>query len=538
MDSSSSRDRSILKKLSPCIVEAKLRSSESLAIDLKRFYELVSPRYENFHNLLQSGLRSGKGLDVSLTEGYEEFNRIIESHIAIILENAHINQTDFVEAISTSLDQNDPIATSLLKLAYSDSHDTMITFCEMMEEKFQSIYKDCESSGINGRQYDIEVALQKSNRDVDRQATISSMSHSNRNIWNHVRVLWDIENIPVTKRHGTLATIDKLHKFLEIEGLYGINVDTRITVFYNPDKSNVSKKVIKDLDKFNVEIVWISKKREDADRKIGQRIIQDMNVLSPSNSSFVIISSDADFRHDIEMLVQKGYSAYIIHNAKNLSTQSLDMFATKSFRWEDITNLDEDKGICSKKRRKKRKGKIDPSCDSDNFPTISSNESVSDAIQSRLQKVEINEQLEYIDSASTDIDQPFKIIGWVTATCIRWKGCYGFLAVEKSDILRLVDSSPSLRQDVVSYLYSLKNIIAPSSECDTTNMNINGPKYSSAFSGLNFVRVYCHHSCLQSPDITDHKKSQLTRGENITCEVMLGSRGLRAHQVVRNAEIS
>lgn len=40
----------------------------------------------------------------------------------------------------------------------------------------------------------------------------------------------------------------------------------------------MSKQTINELDKAAVELVWVSSKREDADRKLGMRISQEMQV--------------------------------------------------------------------------------------------------------------------------------------------------------------------------------------------------------------------------------------------------------------------
>jgi hypothetical protein len=40
----------------------------------------------------------------------------------------------------------------------------------------------------------------------------------------------------------------------------------------------VSARDIGDLDKAAVELVWVSGKREDADRKLGHRVHQEMQV--------------------------------------------------------------------------------------------------------------------------------------------------------------------------------------------------------------------------------------------------------------------
>ena len=82
---------------------------------------------------------------------------------------------------------------------------------------------------------------------------------------------------------------------MERIGLCGSGIDSRITVFFNPGNRSIAKAVIEDLDKAAVEMVsilylikyiylktclkvWVSAKREDADRKLGIRINNEMKV--------------------------------------------------------------------------------------------------------------------------------------------------------------------------------------------------------------------------------------------------------------------
>ena len=96
--------------------------------------------------------------------------------------------------------------------------------------------------------------------------------------------------------------MSKLRKFLKEKGLVASGVDTRITAFFNPNGGCVSQKVVGELDMSGVELVWVSQKREDADRKLGLRISQEIQVLSPSHTTFIIISSDQDFRGHMQLL--------------------------------------------------------------------------------------------------------------------------------------------------------------------------------------------------------------------------------------------
>jgi hypothetical protein len=86
----------------------------------------------------------------------------------------------------------------------------------------------------------------------------------------------------------------------------------------------------------------VSSKREDADRKLGLRINQEMMVLPHAETTFVIISSDQDFRHYYQLLNSAGYEVVVVHNAGPGPcakwVQVLEMHAHKAYRWCDIMN--------------------------------------------------------------------------------------------------------------------------------------------------------------------------------------------------------
>ena len=124
-----------------------------------------------------------------------------------------------------------------------------------------------------------------------------------------VRVLWDIENVPIPSQVDTLVALARLQSWLQVHGLGGSGVDTRITTVYCPGKvgrffNNGTAHV---LDKAGVEQVFCSRKVEDADRKILHRLYQEAVVLTPAESAFVIISGDLDFNPAVGFLIARGF---------------------------------------------------------------------------------------------------------------------------------------------------------------------------------------------------------------------------------------
>lgn len=155
-----------------------------------------------------------------------------------------------------------------------------------------------------------------------------------------VRVLWDIENIGVPSNLGGVRTVERIKSFLKGHELVGPGIDTRTTVFFNPNK--ITDNVVRALDSAAVELIWINRKQEGADRKIVLRISQEMAVLSPQNTSFVLISSDRDFICQIQLLASAGYKIYVIHNAQHDDCKlALEMHATESFKWVDVIGVAE-----------------------------------------------------------------------------------------------------------------------------------------------------------------------------------------------------
>jgi hypothetical protein len=157
-----------------------------------------------------------------------------------------------------------------------------------------------------------------------------------------VRVLWDLENIRESKREGGMNAVSKIRDFLKDKGFAG-GSDIRVTAFSNPENCPVSHKTIEELDKGGVELVWVAAKRGGADRKLGLRISQEMHMLRDhANTTFVIISSDQNFRHHMQVLMNAGYTVIIIHKAPPGNwTKSLEMCATAAYHWDrDVLEKD------------------------------------------------------------------------------------------------------------------------------------------------------------------------------------------------------
>ena len=298
---------------SPHVIESKLRNDILFQEKMDHLYALHSPRFQSFQSRFLND-QSGKGFDVQMNSAFVEFLELLESTIESYLMEIDISITSFIKAIEYHSIHNDTSVAYFL-LYFSSFHD-FEDFGIMMEKKCSELYPSSK---------------------LDEEKIQNDDMKSNNSSQYFVRVLWDIENIRVQKEKGGLNTVDDLTKFFRQKGLFGNGIDTRITAFFNPGKSGLSKKVVEELDRASVELVYVSSKREDADRKLGHRLSQEVSVLKPIKTTFIIISSDQDFRHQIQELVNAGYKVIIIHDAESgKHTQTLEMYATESFCWRDI----------------------------------------------------------------------------------------------------------------------------------------------------------------------------------------------------------
>jgi acetolactate synthase regulatory subunit len=467
---------------SPFIVESKIRNDVDLKEKLAIFYRSASPRFANFQENTKKGAQTGSGIELSLYDSYDEYSRIIENYISSLLAAINISPTSFAKAVEHHYNEDNESVMILLKFIYCLKEHHFIDFCLMMESKFLELYSHKASS------------VQQSQ--ASSTAVVIETKPSAHQLTKHVRVLWDIENIPISKKQGGLTVVSKLQQFFASQGLHGPGIDYRITAFFNPEKSKIRAKVIRELDRANVELVWVSKKREDADRKLTTRIYQDLEILTdPSHTTFIIISSDQDFRHVLTMLTQRGYQTIVIHNASPSSSneKSLEMPAILSVRWLDIINA------------------------TASTPKIQIYPAIIENVDAPADMNLTNE-----DNGDASQRSSKSALGWITARCIRWRGCYGFLVAEKSTILNLVELKPALRQDVMSYLHSLQQ---PSTTRADDNSNT---RYDDTF------RIYCHHSSLKRSDgILGDVKRSIHRGETVQALIELADRGIRAVDIIR-----
>jgi hypothetical protein len=86
-----------------------------------------------------------------------------------------------------------------------------------------------------------------------------------------VRAFWDMERAPLPAGMSVLSIITDLQRLLanRIRSLSGSGVDLRITVFLRPDSGRVSEFFMNELKVIEVDMILVSKDKEDFNRKIG-----------------------------------------------------------------------------------------------------------------------------------------------------------------------------------------------------------------------------------------------------------------------------
>eukprot|EP01032_Pedospumella_encystans_P008315 gene8315-9887_t len=236
------------------------------------------------------------------------------------------------------------------------------------------------------------------------------------------RVLWDLENVQVSAALGGIKTVMQLQDFLKKQDLMGPGVDTRITAFFNPFNRHISKKVIEELNKASVELVCASSKREDADRKLGIRINQEMQLLNPALTTFVIISSDQDFRQHMQLMSNAGYKVVIVHDAKHESWRNtLEMHASLSFEWGQAVQVPASSDI---------NGEAVPQ--PNESPETNTKVPIHTKPQSKSDDATATPVLNNPNRGGRDPAKEALAVGWRVAVCQRWSSAFGFLLVDIS----------------------------------------------------------------------------------------------------------
>ena len=541
----SSCSLSELELVSPLVVESKLRASVKSEYDanypaseesVENQYILSNcPRFDNFRKNFAD--ESGKGIDIQCTIVHQEYISLIEEQteqkIFRYLFELKITEKKFVEAtanivnaknVDTNTDSSSQDAMTNLINHFANKYQDFEMFGNFMEDEFIKHFIKNDTS----------------------YSTVNEIGESKQ-----VRVLWDIENVCVPKRIGGMETVTRLIRHLTKENLAGPGIDCRITAFFNPQKNTLSENCMAQLDAAGVELLWISPKREEADRRLVNRIQQEIQVLKKPNleshasnaaaAAFVLITSDKDFRSQIQLLSSAGYHVYIIHQAQNPNwAQALELHALKGYNFAEIVGepLELENPSSTQNQiielnvgNNKIKG-LAAKMNSEivNAPFSTDQPAILTLPLLGGEKITVSSSRIYTDAIAV----PLKAI------CLRWKGAFGFLAVAvpavQGEVVVSYDNLPQSNSgNKVDYieLMGLKILKEGRADVDTdTNTDTNTNTNTHNSSRYHLVKVYANYSTLRLKP----KRKFLSRHEICMVSVVPASKGPRTACVWKGEE--
>ncbi len=160
-----------------------------------------------------------------------------------------------------------------------------------------------------------------------------------------IRILWDIENVALPKESSVCSIVRQLQVYVMTQARVGRDepFDMLVTAFMCPSKFHTTHAIanyIRLLDSACIEIIAVSEKREDADRKLVARAQRESRVLPPSDTVFAIVSSDKDFCPLYASLRSLGFRVIVVHCATTLEWEdSLSLYAHVCVQWNDIIKV-------------------------------------------------------------------------------------------------------------------------------------------------------------------------------------------------------
>lgn len=477
----------------------------------KNFLLTNCPRFRNFNSIYSYDLGYSVGeIDIQMHSVHLDFIELVEGEICKQFSDMGINEVRFLQVLEANLNSADETVQRL----YSElmKYRSFVEFGKMMNEKFTVLYGGSPDTGT-----------------VSSSGSLVLTSSTKV-----CRVLWDIENIPVNPNIGGLQTVIQLTNYLKLKGVTGEGIDTRISAFLNPFNKSIPKKVIEELNKASVELICASAKREDSDRKLGIRINQEMQLLNPACTTFVIISSDQDFRQHVQLLTNAGYKVIVIHEAKNDNWKNaLEMHATAGYDWSAVMNVPkidvaDDRPNALQTIRNK----------ADTVPKHAVGE-LTNEVPASNSKTRSPQGTAAAGGVVRDPALEAKAVGWRVAVCQRWASAFGFLLVdvshpEVSSTFTLASPRLLTRADIcIDRKGGRSTATAASSAGGVTDTAVSGTSEGAttvSVGGGELVRVYVHNCVLAYKDDTQAQR-MLRAGEYVLVRVELDVKGPRAAEV-------
>ena len=103
--------------------------------------------------------------------------------------------------------------------------------------------------------------------------------------------------------------------------------------------TGLPKHIQQALDLANVEQVFCGSKREDADRKIVDKLHMWAGLLPPKRTVYVVVSSDADFISAYRRLRASGARVVVLHTADTDGgrlAQGLALHTDEQYEWDHV----------------------------------------------------------------------------------------------------------------------------------------------------------------------------------------------------------
>jgi len=501
----------VMSECAPHIIDSVLRCL-NWDEEFNVFFRLHCPKFVNFRPELE--------MDCSLSASHTEFLSTLEStlmrQVQRVTCDPMIDSIRIFAAIGKNIRRAegftpDPLQTKVCSsiVEQLDRYMDFLQFGDMMRCKCEELYNS-ESSTALATVPSSGTALASSTDFSPAASTIG------RDGLKNVRVLWDIENVPVQRRLGGLETVKRLHLFLESIGLYGDNIDCRITAFFAATKgagsgNKVPENIVIDLDRAAVELVWVAAKREDADRKLATRIAHEMQVLPAKATTFVVISSDQDFRHQYQILRNAGYHVVVMHTADSSSKwcSTLELQVHQSFNFQDVLNA------FDYERHRTPTGSFDSSGPPDGE---GDKDSPAPDPGGKLKAKPPN----YPNSSGKKKKRPGPSVcnqmfsaypsHWYLGTCQRWTASFGFLSVNFENPLEIQSQQQLLQEKQAQGVDGVKSNggegveVAPQQQQQVILQNSvfiplkedHPEKIPPGFSSID-TNIFMHRKCLPPP---------------------------------------
>ena len=196
-------------------LESLLRGSE-WDDDFRCFYLTICPRFRSFTE--SRNYSDGSGYDILMFEAHNDFRAFFDSKLQIYLAEMGVSFETFSKSLTLQLIDESSVALKLQ--SHLEMYCDFEKFSIIMQSKFEENFavksldflKHYEDAGPKS------ISVRPNSQDIiaHQDAVIQDEWNSYQNVLpirsKAVRVLWDIENIPVKKNLGGFNALSKLNR--------------------------------------------------------------------------------------------------------------------------------------------------------------------------------------------------------------------------------------------------------------------------------------------------------------------------------------